>query len=616
MAALRRCPQIIPKRQSSSRNLPEYREFIFFPKRFLGSSGVFRAFSRSDLVAKAGTGIRIRAESVVKSAGAGLGLELDVVVEREVKSADAGLGWGLGVAVERQVKSADAGPGLELDVVVEREMKEKGVLGVRRTKLVCTIGPASCSFDALEKLALRGMNVARLNMSHNTRDWHRDVIRKVKRLNEERGYCISLMIDTEGRHMHTADLGGASSIKAEDGSVWLFTTERLNGTLPSTVQVNYEGFAEGVLVGDVLVLDAGMASFEVIEKVGDDLSCKCIDPGLILPREKMTFWRNGQPVANNSQLPTLSPKDWGDIDFGISEHIDFIAVSFVKNAEDIRSLKSYLSRRSSEFTRVLAKIENLESMWKLEEIVQVSDGVMVGRGDLGMEVSVEHIPSIQEEITCLCRQLNKPVIVASQLVESMVEYPIPTRAEVADVSEVVRQYADAMMLSEESAIGLFADKALSVLHVVSEHMERLCRGERLQKTLSPSLLGQSLSDRIAEQICNSAAEMANNLQVDAIFVYTTSGLMASLLSRNRPNSMIFAFTNKSSTRNWLNLLWGVVPLRVELSDYMEENIKKAFNLTKARGVVKEGDMVLVVSDIECGRATNPSQQSIQVRMIT
>ncbi|CAN6449997.1 unnamed protein product [Victoria cruziana] len=596
MAALCRRFHIIPERRSSYRNPPEYGEYVF-PKRIFGSSIVFHDFSRTGLVSKARKGIRIRAESVVKSVDAGLGRELDVLVERKVKS-------------------ADAGRGLELDVVVEREMKEKGVLGVRRTKLVCTIGPTSCSFDALEKLASRGMNVARLNMSHNTRDWHRDVIRKVKRLNKEKGYCISLMVDTEGRHIHTADLGGASSIKAEDGSVWLFTTEKFDGPLPFTIQVNYEDFAEGVLAGDVLVLDAGMASFEVIEKVGDDVRCKCIDPGLILPRAKLTFWRNGQPVTKNSHLPTLSPKDWGDIDFGISEHVDFIAISFVKSAEDIRSLKSYLSRKSSESIRVLAKIESLESIWKLEEIVQVSDGVMVGRGDLGMEVSVEHIPSIQEEITSLCRQLNKPVIVASQLLESMVEYPIPTRAEVADVSEVVRQYADAMMLSEESAVGLFADKALSVLHAVSAHMERLCRYGCLQKTLSTRQLSLSLSDRIAEQICNSAAEMANNLQVDAIFVYTTSGLMASLLSRSRPNSMILAFTNKSSTRNWLNLLWGVVPLRVGLSDYMEENIKNAFDLTKAKGLVKEGDMVLVVSDIECGRATNPSHQSIQVRMIT
>lgn len=195
MAALCRRFHIIPERRSSYRNPPEYGEYVF-PKRIFGSSIVFHDFSRTGLVSKARKGIRIRAESVVKSVDAGLGRELDVLVERKVKS-------------------ADAGRGLELDVVVEREMKEKGVLGVRRTKLVCTIGPTSCSFDALEKLASRGMNVARLNMSHNTRDWHRDVIRKVKRLNKEKGYCISLMVDTEGRHIHTADLGGASSIKAE-----------------------------------------------------------------------------------------------------------------------------------------------------------------------------------------------------------------------------------------------------------------------------------------------------------------------------------------------------------------------------------------------------------------
>ncbi|KAL5705919.1 pyruvate kinase [Ranunculus cassubicifolius] len=502
---------------------------------------------------------------------------------------------------------------LELDVVAAMELKQRGFLGLRKTKLICTIGPACSSLEELERLALGGMNVARLNMCHNTREWHRDVIRNIKKLNQEKGFCISLMIDTEGSQMYMIDHGAGSSVKAEDGSIWLFTTERFEGSRPFTVQAYYEGFSEGISVGDELVIDGGMATFEVIEKVGNDLRCKCTDPGLLLPLAKLSFWREGKLVDKNVELPTLSTKDWADIDFGISEGVDFIAVSFVNDANDIKHLKDYLSKKSSESTKVLAKVESLESLKNLEEIVDASDGIMVARGDLGVQIPLDQIPTVQEEIIRVCRQLNKPVIVASQLLESMVEYPTPTRAEVADVSEAVRQYADALMLSGESAIGSFGDKALSVLRMVSTRLEQWSRAENRQSLLSQRQLGVSLPDRIAEQICNCSVNMANNLGVDAIFVYTRHGDMASLLSRNRPNPPIFAFTDRNSTVKTLNLQWGVIPLLVDLSEDMEDNINKTFELIKSRGLVKNGDVVLVVSDVSS--ATHSYFQSIKVKTI-
>ncbi|CAK9167867.1 unnamed protein product [Ilex paraguariensis] len=408
---------------------------------------------------------------------------------------------------------------LGFDVVSASELKKKGFLGLRKTKLVCTIGPACCSLDDLEKLALGGMNVARLNMCHNTIEWHRNVIRKIKKLNEEKGFCVSVMIDTEGSQINVVDHGAPSSVKAEDGSIWSFTTENFECSRPFTVQANYEGFAEGIKVGDELVIDGGMATFEVIEKIGNDLLCKCTDPGLLLPRAKLSFWRDGILVGKNYEPPTLSTKDWTDIKFGISEGVDFIAMSFVKDADAIKHLKNYISTNSSKSDaespdvsihrsiKVLAKIESLESLHKLEEIVIASDGIMIARGDLGVEIPLEQIPTVQEKIVHVCRKLNKPVIVASQLLESMIEYPTPTRAEVADVSEAVRQYADALMLSGESAIGSFGQKALSVLEMTSSRMELWSREENRQSVLQQHLLGVSLPDQIAEQICNCAVEM-------------------------------------------------------------------------------------------------------------
>ncbi|KAK8659723.1 hypothetical protein V6N13_029917 [Hibiscus sabdariffa] len=503
-----------------------------------------------------------------------------------------------------QLKKAKEGLGF--DTVSEGELREKGFLGMRKTKLVCTIGPACCSLEDLEKLALGGMNVARLNMCHNTRDWHLDVIKKIKKLNEEKGFCVSIMIDTEGSQIQLLDHGAPSSVKVE----------KLEGYPPFTVQASYDGFSEGIEVGEVLVIDGGMASFEVIEKAGNDLCCRCTDSSLFLPRAKFSFWRDGKLVARNSELPTLSKKDWADIEFGVSEGVDFIALSFVNDADSVRQLKNYLYMRSSRSTRVLAKIESLESLQKLEEIIEACDGIMVARGDLGVEIPYEQIPTVQEEITRVCRELNKPVIVASQLLESMVEYPTPTRAEVADVSEAVRQYADALMLSGESAIGPYGQKALSVLQMASSRMELWSREENRQSILHQRPLGESLPDRIAEQICNCAVEMANNLGVDAIFVYTKHGQMATLLSRNRPYPPIFAFTSDKGTRMALNLQWGVIPVLVDLrDDEMEANITMTMELIKRKGMLKPGDVVMVVSDLASTHINYSAFQSIQVKTV-
>ncbi|KAL8242462.1 hypothetical protein R6Q59_012764 [Mikania micrantha] len=500
---------------------------------------------------------------------------------------------------------------LGFDVVKEIELRENGFLGTRKTKLVCTVGPSCCSSEELEKLALGGMNVARLNMCHNTRDWHQDVIRKIKKLNQEKGFCVSVMIDTEGSQIHVLDHGSPSSVKAEEGSIWFFTTEKLDGYRPFTVQA-YDGFNEGVKEGDELVVDGGMATFEVIEQVGNDLRCKCTDSGLLLPRAKFSFWRKGKLVEKQHELPTFSEKDWSDIEFGISEGVDFIALSFVKDAAAVKHLKDHLFTKNK-LVKVLAKIECLESLKKLEEIVEASDGIMVARGDLGVEVPLEQVPTVQEEIVDLCRRLNKPVIIASQLLESMIEYPTPTRAEVADVSEAVRQCADALMLSGESAMGSYGQKAVSVLRMTSARMEQWGR-EMNQQRILPQI-GESLPDQIAEQICNCASEMANKLGVDAILVYTTYGQMASLLSRNRSNSLILAFTNETSTRMALNLQWGVVPIAFDLTDDMDTNIAKTTHLMKERGMMKQGDVILVVSDVIPLSVTPSIYQSLQVVVI-
>ncbi|KAK7845865.1 pyruvate kinase isozyme a [Quercus suber] len=492
---------------------------------------------------------------------------------------------GKGAVISREEEYPVAAGSIEVDSVTETELKENGFRSTRRTKLVCTIGPSTCGFDQLESLAVGGMNVARINMCHGTRDWHRQVIQLVRRLNEDKGYAVAIMMDTEGSEIHMGDLGGASSAKAEDGEIWTFSVRAFDSTLPErTINVNYDGFAEDVKVGDDLLVDGGMVRFEVIEKIGPDVKCRCTDPGLLLPRANLTFWRDGSLVRErNAMLPTISSKDWLDIDFGIAEGVDFIAISFVKSAEVIKHLKSYIAARSRDGDiAVIAKIESIDSLKNLEEIVQASDGAMVARGDLGAQIPLEQVPSAQQRIVQVCRQLNKPVIVASQLLESMIEYPTPTRAEVADVSEAVRQRADALMLSGESAMGQFPEKALAVLRSVSLRIERWWREEKRHEAMELPDIGSSFSDKISEEICSSAAKM---------------GHMASLLSRCRPDCPIFAFTTTTSVRRRLNLQWGLIPFRLSFSDDMESNLNKTFSLLKARNLIKSGDLVIAVSDM-------------------
>ncbi|XP_064993472.1 pyruvate kinase isozyme A, chloroplastic-like isoform X1 [Musa acuminata AAA Group] len=222
---------------------------------------------------------------------------------------------------------------------------------------------------------------------------------------------------------------------------------------------------------------------------------------------------------------------------------------------------------------------------------------MVARGDLGAQIPLDQVPSAQQKIVKFCRQLNKPVIVASQLLESMIEYPTPTRAEVADVSEAVRQRADALMLSGESAMGQYPEKALTVLRSVSIRIERWWREEKRHEGMELPGIASSLSDKISEQICNSAAKMANSLEVDAVFVYTETGHMASLLSRCHPDCPIFAFTSSTSLRRHLNLQWGLIPFRLSFSDDMESNLNCTFSLLKARGMIQPGDLVIALSDM-------------------
>ncbi|CAI5465111.1 unnamed protein product [Closterium sp. Yama58-4] len=516
------------------------------------------------------------------------------------------------------------------------DLAGNGWRSTRRTKLVCTIGPACCGFEQIAALAEGGMNVARINMCHGTHAWHRQVIHDIRRLNRERGYSVAVMMDTEGSEIHMSDLQGAPSAKVAEGDVWTFTVRKFPEGMalpPNTVHVNYDGFIDDVREGDELVVDGGMARLQVTARMGPDVVCSVLDPGLLLPRANLTIFRTGQLVrATNTMLPTISSKDWIDIDFGIAEGVDFIAISFVRSPEVITHLRSYVNARSpSRPIALVAKIESVEAVGRLEEIIAASDGAMVARGDLGAQVPLEDVPGVQQDMVDICRALNKPVIVASHLLESMIEFPIPTRAEVADTAEAVHQQADALMLSGESAMGQFPLKALDVLRAVALRFEAIEEGHgehqgapgaaatdgrtAVERVALLPELSHNLRDRMSEQICAAAAQMAMRLGAKAIIAFTQRGYMASLLSRCRPNCPIFAVTPSQAVRQHMSVYWGLVPFRLDLSGDAEGNMRRAFAVLKARGLAAEGDLIIAVSDMAGAHEAVGARQSVHVRKV-
>mmetsp|Transcript_10070 Transcript_10070/g.25758 ORF Transcript_10070/g.25758 Transcript_10070/m.25758 type:complete len:587 (+) Transcript_10070:195-1955(+) len=502
----------------------------------------------------------------------------------------------------------------DFDSVLQRELVENGSRSTRRTKIICTIGPKTCSSEMLETLAEGGMNCARLNLCHNTHEWHAEVIQRIRELNAKRGYSVAIMLDTEGSEVHVYEAG---TIKAEEGLEITLTIRKLAKPQKNTLSVNYEGFIDDIAVGDTVVVDGGMVTLEVVSIAGPDVVCAVVDPGLILSRANLTFRnKHGALIrGKNSSLPVITAKDWLDIDFAISQKVDFLAVSFVKTADVLGNVKSYITSRSPAGAggiEVVAKIESCESLPNIASIVDAADVIMIARGDLGAQIPLQDVPAVQQEIVLRCRQAGTPVIVASHLLQSMIQFPTPTRAEVADIGDIVRQKADALMLCGESAMGEYPEKAVATLRAVATRVEEWTRQEARGFIDLPDL-GDTVDARIQEEICISAAAMADKLKVSAICVFTRRGATAAMLSRCRPDVPIFAFTEEDHVRRKTNMRWGVCPFRFDFTDDVETNIRLAFTFLKARGLAADGDRVVMVSDLQ--PSPGETVRSVQVRTI-
>lgn len=476
----------------------------------------------------------------------------------------------------------------------------------RMSKIVCTIGPKTCDIDSIERLAETGMDIVRLNMSHGTHEWHKAVIDNVREVNAKGRFNLGILLDTKGPEVRSGDLKAPIKVSRGQKFVWTIRKDVENFD-DFTVDVSYDDFINDVYVGDTLLVDGGMSSFLCTEVTETDVISECVDGGTLTSRRHLNV------RGKSASLPAITAKDWEDIKFGMDNNVDFYALSFVKHEDDVAMLRDYLRENNSQ-ALVLSKIESADAVKRLRPILEVSDGAMVARGDLGAEIPIEDVPLVQDEIVSINRVLRKPTIVATHMLESMITYPTPTRAEVADITEAVRQGADATMLSGETANGSYPYKALNVMATVAEGVVSQDSALSENDLFSPVLRSQENNFQDPRlDLAYGASTMASRLNVAAILVFTRVGTYAKLVASTRPRCPVIAFTPDPDLVRRLTIFWGVKPFQLDFSGDPETTISNAVSLLIERGLTSSGDLLVITSDMLV--KGNNKVNTIQVRTV-
>ncbi len=465
---------------------------------------------------------------------------------------------------------------------------------MQKTRIICTIGPATNSYEMLRKMYDVGMNMVRLNMSHGNQESHAKVIKHIKTLNKKVEFPIPILLDTQGPEIRTGDL--SNDLNLQQGTIVSLTARGPLDVEETSIHINYADLIETVNVGDKITVDNGLINLEVLEKEDRLMQCRVLDGGVLKSKRHVNL------PGIRVNLPAITQKDKNDIAFGLAADVDFIALSFVRGVEDIRQLKRLMGSKVGK-VKIIAKIEDQEGVRNLEAIMRESDGIMVARGDLGVEINLEDLPNVQRRIVRLCAEYGKRVIVATHLLESMIQNPIPTRAEVTDVANAVYEEVDAVMLSGESTVGKYPLKCIEHLRKISIKTEGI-PGLQFAKHL------RLTTDK--QQLAMGAVQLAERLQAKGIVVITRRGVMAEFLSNCRPFSTnIYAFTNMSQSRRTMILNRGVFPFRISFSSDPEKTLQTALRMLKEREHFQSGEKVVILSEI----LAHERVDSIQIREI-
>lgn len=451
------------------------------------------------------------------------------------------------------------------------------MLADRRVKIVATMGPATQSEANLEKAIRAGMNVARLNFSHGSHSDHLKVIQSLRRLSKDLQAPVTILQDLQGPKIRVGKFE-SGSIELVAGEKVVITIRKVTGK-PGLIPSDFPELAHSVKEGSKILLDDGLLELKVLGVRGDDIDCEVIYGGTLKDRKGMNC--PGVTLA----VEPMTPKDLEDLAFGLEQNVDFVALSFVRYGKDIRRLRELIDAKNPN-TRICAKIEMLEAIENLEEIIRLSDAIMVARGDLAVEIGQSRLPAVQKQIIHLCNQLNKPVITATQMLDSMVENPRPTRAEITDVANAVLDGSDALMLSAETASGRYPFKCIRTMHEIIREVE-----QNQENYYKISLESEFLT--VAGAMGASASLSALKIDAKVILCLTTTGKTANIISGFRPKARIIAATNTIETLNRLELIWGLQTLLVESYTSLEDVIGQVEKLLIQYGLAKTGDKIVM-----------------------
>ena len=449
-----------------------------------------------------------------------------------------------------------------------------------RTKIVATIGPSSNTRPVLEKMIQAGMNVARLNFSHGSYEQHGEVIKTIRSLSRTMNKPIGILLDLQGPKIRTGTLKNGEPVLLKRGSTLRITTEKVEGTAEK-VSTTYSGLPGDVKKGDRLLIDDGLIELKVRFKRKETITCDVVNGGILKENKGINL-----PGVNVS-APSLTDKDRRDLNFGIKVRVDYFALSFVRKAEDLRQIKRIINRQGHQ-TPVVAKIEKPEALDNLNDILEAADAIMVARGDLGVELNPEQVPCIQKKIIAAAIQANKPVITATQMLESMSANPIPTRAEASDVANAIIDGTDAVMLSGETASGNYPVHAVKMMSRIAGQAENSeFMNFNLQHAKDPTEL-------VPHAVAQSAVSILKELSAKGIVVFSASGSTAKLISKSRPSKPVYAFTPSQRIYNRLSLIWGVTPLYIATIDNTNRLIQASENILVDKQIALKDDLIIIV----------------------
>lgn len=472
---------------------------------------------------------------------------------------------------------------------------------MRKTKIVCTIGPASESVDKLVQLIEAGMNVSRLNFSHGNHEEHAARIKNIREAAERTGKKVGILLDTKGPEIRTNDMENGA-IELQTGQECILSMKEVLGT-PEKFSVTYDRLIEDVHAGAKILLDDGLIGLEVIsiDKANNEIKTKVMNSGTLKNKK-------GVNVPGVSvKLPGITEKDAQDILFGIEQGVDFIAASFVRRATDVLEIRQLLEENNGSHIQIIPKIENQEGVDNINEILEVSDGLMVARGDLGVEIPAEEVPLVQKDLIKKCNTLGKPVITATQMLDSMQRNPRPTRAEASDVANAIFDGTDAIMLSGETAAGQYPVEAVQTMHNIASRAEQALDHKELLSARS-----KDTEHNITDAIGQSVAHTALNLEVNAIITPTESGHTARMISKYRPKAPIIAATSNDHVLRRLALVWGVYPQLGQKAETTDEMLAVAVEESVNSGLVSHGDLVVITAGVPVGEAGTTNLMKIHV----